>query len=84
MAQQPSSPSGCSTKSMPLTAQHASIDSMMSPRRFDDLDDRRSHLIFTHSQSKAAPSRGISPRMHRNAAIIATNQIYNPASIERI
>ena len=39
------------------------------------------HTIFTTSQSKEAPSRGVSPRIPRNTP---ANNIYNPSSIERI
>jgi len=39
------------------------------------------HLGFNTSQSKEAPSRGISPRINRNPV---TSNIYNPSSIEKI
>ena len=39
------------------------------------------HLGFNSSQSKDAPSRGISPRIHRNPA---TSNAYNPSSIEKL
>ncbi|CAF1217175.1 unnamed protein product [Adineta ricciae] len=39
------------------------------------------HLGFNSSQSKDAPSRGISPRINRNPA---TSNAYNPSSIEKL
>lgn len=39
------------------------------------------YSMLNTSQSKEAPSRGVSPRIHRNTPV---NNIYNPSSIEKI
>lgn len=99
-AQQPSSPSGYSTKSTPPAPYHAFVEespSLPLTSRTANAHDDFNHsphppLVFSRSQSKAAPSRGISPRMNRDATLIATatttttnsNYVYNPASIERV
>ena len=65
---QPSSPTSQST---------TSIDTSLTTRK-GTLHD---HLGFNSSQSKEAPSRGISPRINRNTA---TSNVYNPSTIERL
>ncbi|CAF1335849.1 unnamed protein product [Adineta steineri] len=71
---QPSSPTSQSTISTSMDASH----SVPLTNRKAILHDQ---LGFNSSQSKEAPSRGISPRINRNAA---TSNIYNPSSIEKL
>jgi hypothetical protein len=91
---QPGSPSTQSTTSMPVS-QHPVIDQSLSAplmHRKTNLNDditnspRQSHLLFSTSQSKEAPSRGISPRFNRHATppTTTTNSAYNPSSIEKL
>lgn len=48
----------------------------------DELNQsQRHHLLLSASQSKEAPSRGISPRLNRNTP---TSNIYNPSAIEKL
>ena len=94
--QQPSSPSGHSTKSIPPAPYQAFTEdspSLPLTNRKANINDSNhlphTPLIFNQSQAKSAPSRGISPRMNRNAAVITTttiksNNVYNPSSIERV
>ncbi|CAF3708247.1 unnamed protein product [Rotaria sp. Silwood1] len=53
-------------------------DTSLSTYRRTSLHD---HLVVSTFQSKEAPSRGISPRMIRNTG---KNNVYNPASIEKL
>ena len=89
---QPSSPSSHSTISMPIS-QHPVIDQSLSAplihRKTNLLDEttnsqRHPHLMFSISQSKEAPSRGISPRINRHTTVPTTNTVYNPSSIEKL
>jgi hypothetical protein len=87
LTNQPSSPSTHSTISMPLS-HHQPVDQTLSAplthRKVTSNDDtsRLHHLTFSTSQSKEAPSRGISPRINRNTT--TTNNVYNPSSIEKL
>ncbi|CAF4376791.1 unnamed protein product, partial [Rotaria sp. Silwood2] len=71
---QSGSPTSLSAISMP-TSQHPVIDQSLSAplthrkiNLYDDTNDSQHHhrLILSPSQSKEAPSRGISPRINRN------------------
>jgi len=90
---QPSSPSSHSAVSMPVS-QHPVIDQSLSAplthRKMNFLDDtnnspRHHHLTLSTSQSKEAPSRGISPRINRHTTVTTTtSNTYNPSSIEKL
>jgi hypothetical protein len=90
---QPGSPSAHSAMSMPISS-HPVIDQSLSApltnRKANLLDDsnnsqRHHHLIFNTSQSKEAPSRGISPRINRHTpATTTTSNTYHPSSIEKL
>jgi len=90
---QSGSPLSQSTISMPVS-QHTVIDQSLSaplmhrkPNLNDDINNspRQPHLLFSTSQSKEAPSRGISPRFNRHATPpTTTNSAYNPSSIEKL
>jgi hypothetical protein len=79
---------------MPLVAQHSYIDvstSLQTPSNSRQATVNKGHhhssrqsFMFGYSQSKAAPSRGISPRMNRNLTLITTSSSYDPTSIERV
>ena len=75
---QPSSPTSQSAASTPY---HPSIDTSLSAPLINRKTILHDHLVFSTSQSKEAPARGISPRVNRNTA---TNNVYNPSSIERL
>ena len=83
----PGSPSSHSTLSMPIASHHPVDQTLSAPlihRKLNTNEDiQRFHpLAFNTSQSKEAPSRGISPRINRNTT--TTNNIYNPSSIEKL
>jgi hypothetical protein len=65
----------------PTSQSHPFIDTSPSTPLTNRKTNLHDHLVFSTSQSKEAPSRGISPRINRNTA---TTNIYNPSSIERI
>jgi hypothetical protein len=75
---QPSSPT--SQTSIPLPY-HTSVDTSLSAPLTNRKGTLHDHLGFNTTQSKEAPSRGISPRINRSTA---TNNAYNPSSIERL
>jgi hypothetical protein len=86
---QPGSPSSHSAASMPVS-HHPVIDQSLSApvtHRKTDFQDatntsqRHHHLTLSTSQSKEAPSRGISPRINRHTT---TSNNYNPSSIEKL
>lgn len=96
----PNSPSSHSAISIPVS-QHPVIDQSLSapltqrkPNINDDINNsqrpQQQHLLFTKSQSKEAPSRGISPRINRQTppstitTVTASNNTYNPSSIEKL
>jgi hypothetical protein len=69
----------------------ASLSAPLANRKTNFLDDttnpQRHHLVFSKSQSKEAPSRGVSPRINRSettTTTTTTNNMYNPSSIERL
>jgi hypothetical protein len=78
---------------MPIS-QHPVIDQSLSVpltnRKTNLLDDtnnsqRHHHLMLSTSQSKEAPSRGISPRINRHTPTTTTaSNTYNPSSIEKL
>jgi len=87
---QAGSPSSHSAISVPVS-QHPVIDQSLSAplthrntNFYDDTNNSQhpQHLIFSTSQSKEAPSRGISPRINRQTT--TTNNNYNPSSIEKL
>jgi len=65
----------------PTSQLHAPIDTSFSASLTSRKITTHDHLVLSTSQSKEAPSRGISPRMNRNTT---PSNIYNPSSIERI
>lgn len=65
----------------PILQSHVSVDISHSTPITNKKIHTHDHLILSTSQSKEAPSRGISPRINRNTT---TSNIYNPSSIERI
>jgi hypothetical protein len=77
-AHQPSSPTSQTSTS---TSYHPSIDTSLSAPLTNRKTNLHDYLGFSTSQSKEAPSRGISPRLNRSAP---TNNAYNPSSIERL
>ena len=77
-AHQPSSPTSQTSISMPF---HTSVDTSLSAPLTNRKGTLHDHLGFNTSQSKEAPSRGISPRINRSTA---TNNAYNPSTIERL
>jgi hypothetical protein len=65
----------------PTSQSQLSIDMPLSAPILNRKTNIHDHLGFNTSESKEAPSRGISPRINRNTT---TSNIYNPSSIERI
>jgi len=65
----------------PTSQSQLSIDIPLSAPLINRKANIHDHLGFSTSQSKEAPSRGISPRINRNPV---TSNIYNPSSIEKI
>ncbi|UJR15164.1 hypothetical protein I4U23_002127 [Adineta vaga] len=85
-----------SSTSMP-SSHHPLVDQSLSAplthRKMNYTDDsslsrRHNLLAFSVSQSKEAPSRGLSPHITRHTTatitMIATNNTYNPSSIEKL
>jgi hypothetical protein len=64
----------------PTSQTHPSIETSFSAS-LNRKGHLHEHLAFNTSQSKEAPSRGISPRITRHPV---TSNIYNPSSIERL
>ncbi len=65
----------------PTSQPHPLINASFSAPLTNRKSNLHDQLAFSTSQSKEAPSRGISPRINRDPP---TNNIYNPSSIERI
>lgn len=97
---QPNSPTSHSAISVPV-AHHTAIDQTLSvplPHRkihfLDDSSNSQRHppLTLSTSQSKEAPSRGISPRFNRHSpsptptttTSTITSAVLNPSSIEKL
>jgi len=78
---QSSSSSSAHQQLSPTSQSRPSIDTSFSAAPITNRKGNlHEHLVFSTSQSKECPSRGISPRINRNT----TSNIYNPSSIERI
>jgi len=86
---QPISPAGQSSSPLTSSLYHAPIDVSLSVplsnrkglSHDETNNNQRPHPIFSTSQSKEAPSRGISPRINRAAP---ANTVYNPSTIEKL
>lgn len=65
----------------PTSQTYSSSESTFSTPFTHRKTNLRDPATFTTSQSKEAPSRGVSPRIPRNTPV---NNVYNPSSIERI
>jgi hypothetical protein len=65
----------------PTSQLHPLVDTSFSAPLSNRKANPHDQLSFSTSQSKEAPSRGISPRINHNTP---THNIYNPSSIEKI
>ncbi len=65
----------------PISQHYSPIDTTLSAPITNRKTNLHDYLVFSTSQSKEAPSRGISPCVNRNTP---TNNVYNPSSIERL
>ena len=75
------SPSSVHQQISPTSQPHSLIDTSLPVSLTSRKSTPHDQLALSTSQSKEAPSRGVSPRINRNPP---SNNIYNPSSIERI